>query len=82
MEWLHGDPVIDSKDDDLGEILDKLGYEPDEVFALMCKDAAGWSFTIHENEDHNEIASSMSIFETSDQTWAYLNQWIGKKDIQ
>ena len=82
MEWIAGDPVIDSKNDDLYRILEQLGYDPCEVYAVMCDDAVGWSFTIHENEDNNEIASSMDIFETKDQVWAYLNQWIIAEDIQ
>lgn len=81
MEIIAGDPVIDSKDDDLYEILHDLCYTPDEVYAVIMNDGERWLFNIYEHGATEEIVTSMDIFETYDQAWAYLNQWIIKEDI-
>ena len=82
MEVIAGDPVIDSKDDDLYEILNDLCYTPDEVYACISWDGPDrYSFNIYEHGTSEEIVTSMDIFETYDQAWAYLNQWIIKEDI-
>ena len=63
-----GDPIIESKDDDLG-LVEALQEAGDEIYAIVRKDEEGsdkFYFEILTNAEGTELVSSEPIFDDED----------------
>ena len=76
-----GDLVIESVEDDLGEVT--ADHEAGTIYATILFDDTGdYYFEIMENESGDEVAKSEAIFETSSDARIYLGGWLPASDIQ
>lgn len=77
---MFGDVIIESADDDLGEV-DALQDAGDEIYAAVrpCEEGSGkFSFEVMHNEDGEVIVSSEPIFDSPRAIRAYLQGYVSE----
>lgn len=78
-----GDYRFDSLNDNLGDCLEMLEVELDDVYAIIESHSDGtWGFEVRNKDDGEDLVISQGLFETQMHARGYLERWLDPDSIE